>query len=88
MGREIPSFLKEFMEMRKALSKQAPPAIVTAISPTGSVKRTPSKGTSDAVRQDMQERSLTTLIETKAPKKEVLDYFQRLCDTLTTQKMK
>lgn len=90
MPREIPGFLKDFMEMRKNLHKTAPPAqIVSAVASNGTPKKTrASKGTADAQREDFQGISVTKIIEEKPPKKEVMEYFKKECDRLTADKMK
>jgi hypothetical protein len=90
MPREIPGFLKDFMEMRRNLHKQTEtPQIVSAVAANGVPKKTrASKGTADATREDLQAISVATIIEEKPPKKDVMDYFKRECDRLTAEKMK
>jgi hypothetical protein len=89
MGREIPSFLKDFLQMRQNLHKQAPPQIVSAIGGGGEGKKTRTpKSTSDGHSTDMMEISVAKIIEEKPPKKEVMAYFQKECDRMTNEKMK
>lgn len=85
MPKEIGGFLKDFMTMRKNLHQQRP-EIVNALGPIPAVKKT--KGTSDAVVENLMEISLAKIIEDKPKKKDVKEYFQKVCDRLTTEKMK
>jgi len=88
-GNNIPSFLKDFLDMRKSLHKSAPAPIVSATPASTTGKKTrASKGTSDGTLGDLQEMSVAKIIEEKPPKKEVKAYFQKMCDKLTAEKMK
>lgn len=87
MPKEVASFLKEFMDMRKSLPK-APPLVTTAVSATGKDKKTKkASGTKEGGLSLLQEGSLMRIIEEKPPKGEVKEYFQKMCDVLTAQKM-
>ncbi len=89
MGREIPPFLKDFLAMRQNLHKQAPAQITSALpSPSAPKKTRTAKSTSDGHITDMMEISVAKIIEEKLPKKEVMGYFQKMCDRLTADKMK
>jgi hypothetical protein len=89
MGREIPGFLKDFLQMRKNLHKETPPQIVSAVAGDGNAKKTRApKSTSDGRITDMMEISVAKIIEDKPPKKEVMAYFQKECDRMTNEKMK
>ena len=90
MPKEMPSFLREFMEMRKAINKQAPPALITtAVATKGNPKKMKvSTSTSDGIKEEFQAISVQSIIEEKPPKKEVLEYFKKECDRLTAEKMK
>jgi hypothetical protein len=91
MPNNISGFLKDFMEMRKALHKSAPQPIVSGLAnpATGAKKQTrASKGTSDATLGDLHEMTVAKIIETKPSKKDVKAYFQKVCDKLTAEKMK
>jgi hypothetical protein len=78
-------FLKDFIEMRKQLSKSAPPASVAA---DNKAKNKRGGKTSDAMTGELTGLTLATIIEHKPGKKDVSEYFQRMGDALTQQKMK
>jgi hypothetical protein len=87
MPRELSGFLREFIEMRKGLPK-APPLVTTAVSATGKDKKTKKAvGTKEGGLSLLQEGSVMRIIEEKPPKGEVKEYFQKMCDVLTAQKM-
>ena len=87
MPREVSSFLKEFMDMRKSLPK-APPLVTTAVNPAGKDKKTKKAvGTKEGGLSLLQESTVMRIIEEKPPKGEVKEYFQKMCDVLTAQKM-
>jgi hypothetical protein len=76
---EIPSFLKEFMDMRKQVSK---------------VEKTPveakkiRKGETKPIETALDGTSLASIIEKKPSKKVLQDYMQKRCDALSKEKMK
>ena len=74
--------LKQFLEMRRALYKEAAPVAAPAAP-----KKKKGKGTSEALTAEATENTLATLIEKKPGKKAVEEYFQRECDRLTGEKM-
>lgn len=86
MSREIPPFLKDFLNMRRNLHKEAPPPQVT--SAVGDTKKRKAKGTSDHRQDEMMGITVAKIIEEKPTKKEVMEYFQKECDRLTKDKMK
>lgn len=86
MSRDIPPFLKDFLNMRRNLHKEAPPPQV--VSAVGDPKKRTAKGTSDHRQDEMMGITVAKIIEEKPPKKEVMEYFQRECDRLTKDKMK
>jgi hypothetical protein len=77
------SILKDFLEMRKGLHKNGPPA--PANQPIKGKQLTKTK---EGIKSDMLAPTLTKIIEDKPAKKEVLDYFQKEADRLTAEKMK
>lgn len=78
-------FLKEFIEMRKQLSKSLPQASVAS---DNKAKNKKGGQTSDAMTGELTGLTLATIIEKKPGKKDVSEYFQRMGDALTQQKMK
>lgn len=85
MAREVPGFLKDFLAMRKALPKVAPPPPPATAPALAKPKKT--RGTKDSLAGDLTEASVAKIIEDKPPKKEVMDYFQKECDRLTAEKI-
>lgn len=75
-------FLKQFIEMRKAIAPSG--AVAARVDPTPTSKR--AKKTSSV--QKITEGGLQHIIENKPPRKEVEEYFQKACDELTADKMK
>jgi len=78
-------FLKEFIEMRKNISKVLPQASVAS---DNKAKNKKGGKTSDAMVGELTGLTLATIIEKKPGKKEVSEYFQRMGDALTEQKMR
>lgn len=80
---QVNGILKDFLEMRKGLHKNQPPA------PTQPAKggRHPTK-TKEAIQSEILAPTLTKIIEDKPAKKDVCEYFQKECDRLTQEKMK
>ena len=74
------SFLNDFISMRKGLAK---PNEVKGMKP-----KTPSQKKMMSPAQEVEESSITRIIETKPPRKEVLQYLQRRANDLTLEKMK
>jgi hypothetical protein len=75
---EIPSFLKEFIDMRKKLTTNVPPA----------EKKKKLKGETKPIDTALDGTSLASIIEKKPSKKVIEEYIQRRCDELTKEKMK
>ena len=74
-------FLRQFVEMRKALAPN--PMAAARVDPTPKSKRA-KKGSSV---QKVSEGGLQHIIENKPGRKEVEEYFQKACDDLTSEKM-
>ena len=74
------SFLNDFIAMRQRLAK---PNEVKGMKP-----KTPSEKKLMSPAQEVEESTLTRIIETKPPRKEVLQYLQRKANDLTVEKMK
>jgi len=81
-GRDIPPFLKQFMEMRQALHKGVAQTLVA----TAPALKPPS-GTSKGLKEDLSQISIQRICESKPPVKELMGYFQKQCDELTKKKM-
>jgi hypothetical protein len=86
MSRDIPPFLKDFMNMRRNLHKEAPPPQVVSVKADG--KKRTAKGTSDHRADELTGITVAKIIEEKPPKEEVKQYFQKECDRMTKEKMK
>jgi hypothetical protein len=78
-------FLKDFLEMRKSLHKALPPA---SVAKDNKAKNKKGGQTSDGVVGDLMGVTVAGIIEKKLGKKDVSEYFQRMADRLTTEKMK
>ena len=74
------SFLNDFISMRKGLAK---PLVQNTLKP-----KTPSQKKLMSPAQDVEESTLTRIIETKPPRKELLQYLQKRANELTVEKMK
>ncbi len=85
MKQSANGILKDFLEMRKGLHKDGPPASVAADN-----KAKGKKGgkTSDALVGELTGITVAKIIEDKPGKKDVSEYFQREADRLTATKMK
>jgi len=75
---ELPAFLKEFMDMRKNVQKQASPAD----------KKKVLKGQVKPIDTGADGTTLASIIEKKPSKKVVAEYLQKRCDELSKEKMK
>jgi hypothetical protein len=75
---EIPSFLKEFIDMRKKLTTHDSPA----------EKKKKLKGETKPIDTGLDGTSLASIIEKKPSKKVIEEYIQRRCDELSKEKMK
>ena len=88
-GRELPTFLRDFIAMRQQLHKtqglaQTQPLVGhLPVAKPGAA----SKGTSLGIKDDLSEMSVAKIVEEKPPAKELIGYFQKMCDRLTQQKM-
>ena len=81
MPPQLNGLLKDFLEMRKSLHKEE-------TKPVPAVKKGGKKGaTAMAISEEMTEGSLAKIIEDKPSKKDVCQYFQKLADRLTAEKM-
>ena len=76
-------FLKQFMEMRKQIAPN-PSAAAAVAAQAPLAKRAKTGG---PIREVM-EGSISYIIEHKPPKKYVGEYFQKMCDELTGEKMR
>ena len=74
-------FLRQFVEMRKAIAPNG--AMAARVDPTPTSKR--AKKTSSA--QKVEGGGLQHIIENKPGRKEVEEYLQKKCDELTAEKM-
>ena len=74
------AFLRQFIEMRKSIAPN--PMATVAAAPPASKK---AKKTSKA--QVYTEGGLQEIIETKPGKKHLEEYFQKMCNELTAEKM-
>lgn len=74
-------FLRQFVEMRKAL---APNPMAAARVETKPASKRAKKGSSV---QKVTEGGIQHIIENKPGRKEVEEYFQKSCDELTSEKM-
>ena len=91
MSREMPAFLKDFLNMRKSLHVtqnaslvSSTPSLKAPIRP----KKVGTKSTSEGQQDELFGISVAKIIEDKPPKKEVMAFFQQECDRLTAEKMK
>lgn len=75
---ELPSFLKEFMDMRNKISKNSNPV----------EKKNILKGTVKPTDTGLDGTTLASIIEKKPSKKIVAEYIQKRCDELSKEKMK
>lgn len=75
---ELPSFLKEFMDMRNKISKNTNPV----------EKKNILKGTVKPTDTGLDGTTLASIIEKKPSKKIVAEYIQKRCDELSKEKMK
>lgn len=75
-------FLRQFMEMRQSIAPN-PSAAAAVAAKEPSARRT-KKGS--AVREVL-DGSIQHIIETKPPRKHVMEYLQEKCDGLTAAKM-
>lgn len=75
---ELPAFLKEFMDMRKNVQKQATPV----------EKKKLMKGQTKPIDTGLDGTTLASIIEKKPSKKVVAEYLQKRCDELSKEKMK
>ena len=77
-------FLKAFIEMRQSIVPSGPaaqnPSASKALPASQKAKKT-------RVRQQYSDEGIQGIIEHKPPKKDVMDYFQDLCNKLTAEKM-
>ena len=74
-------FLKNFIEMRKSLAPSPMARAAVTAEPTSKKAKRTTK------HQVFTDSGLQRIIEEKSPKKEVEDYFQKMCDELTATKM-
>ena len=74
-------FLRQFIEMRKAVAPNG--AQAARVDPTPTSKR--AKKTSSV--QKVTDGGLAHIIENKVGRKEVEEYLQKRCDELTADKM-
>lgn len=87
-GRELPPFLRDFIAMRQQVHKNfsgGGGAVLAGGMPPPPA--TTGKGTSDGRKVDMGELSVQKIVDEKPPAKELMGYFQKMCDRLTKQKM-
>jgi hypothetical protein len=75
---ELPSFLKDFMDMRNKISKNSNPV----------EKKNILKGTVKPTDTGLDGTTLASIIEKKPSKKIVAEYIQKRCDELSKEKMK
>ena len=75
---ELPAFLKEFMDMRKHIKKEATPV----------EKKKVLKGQVKPIDTGLDGTTLASIIEKKPSKKIVAEYLQKRCDELSKEKMK
>lgn len=75
---ELPSFLKDFMDMRNKISKNTNPV----------EKKNILKGTVKPTDTGLDGTTLASIIEKKPSKKIVAEYIQKRCDELSKEKMK
>jgi hypothetical protein len=75
---ELPSFLKDFMDMRNKISKNTNPI----------EKKNILKGTVKPTDTGLDGTTLASIIEKKPSKKIVAEYIQKRCDELSKEKMK
>jgi len=84
----VNAFLKDFMEMRKALTPQGPAGgakIVGKPEPANpDAKKRKAKFKKE---QDTENTSLMTIIEKKPHRRDVIHYLQERANEFTTQKM-
>jgi hypothetical protein len=78
--------LKEFLDMRRNIHKQHQ----TTAAATESAKQTGKRNTATKTPliDELTEISLATIIEDKPKKAVVCEYFQKMADRLTREKMK
>ena len=76
-------FLSQFIEMRKGIAATNPSAAaaVAAAAPASKKAKKTSK------KQVFTDCGVENIIEHKPGRKEVMEYFQKRCDDLTTEKM-
>ena len=85
MAQQLNGVLKDFLNMRKSLHKEEK----AAAAPAAPAKKIGKKGaTAMAVSEELTGNTLARIIEEKPSKKEVSDYFQKMADRLTAEKMK
>jgi hypothetical protein len=75
-------FLRQFLEMRKQIAPN--PSAAAAVAKQEPMSKRTKKGSD--VRQVL-DGSISHIIENTPPKKEVMEYFQDLCNRLTAEKM-
>jgi hypothetical protein len=76
---ELPAFLKEFMDMRKNVNKNAKgPEELKKIR----------KGQTKPIETAVDGTTIASIIEKKPSKKVLADYLQKRCDALSKEKMK
>lgn len=75
-------FLRQFLEMRKQIAPT--PSAAAAVAAQAPLSKRTKKGSD--IRQVL-DGSISHIIENTPPKKEVMDYFQGVCDQLTAAKM-
>ena len=77
-------FLKAFIEMRQSIAPSGPaaqnPNAAKALPASKKAKKT-------RVRQQYSDEGIQGIIEHTPPKKDVMEYFQEMCNKLTGEKM-
>ena len=76
-GNAVPAFLADFMKMRAGLTQN---------DKTPSEKKNVLKGVTKAT--DLNDTTVAKIVETKPSHKVVAEYFQKVIDKLSTEKMR
>jgi hypothetical protein len=82
------AFLKEFLNMRKAVNQKGPAASLTPADVLPKKSKTTAKTKEQlSERQERKEPGLMTIIEDKPHKRVVIEFLQKRANELTAKKM-